>query len=173
MKVILRNDVENLGRLGDMVDVRPGYGRNFLLPKGHAMLATEANRKIFELERKKLEAKAAALRKEAAGLAEKIAAARLLIPMRVGDREKLYGSVTTALIAEALAGQGVEVDRRRILLDSPIRTLGEYTVRVRLHADVIAELALSVVAEKTAYAEEEVRSADDESRAQSTTEDGE
>ncbi|MDR2800936.1 MAG: 50S ribosomal protein L9 [Desulfovibrio sp.] len=164
MKVILRNDVENLGRLGDMVDVRAGYGRNFLLPKGHAMLATGANRKIFELERKKLEAKATALRKEAAGLAEKIAAARLLIPMRVGDREKLYGSVNTTLIAEALAGQGIEVDRRRVLLESPIRTLGDYVIRVRLHADVIAELALSVVAEKTAHDEEEARSAADGSQ---------
>ncbi|MDR0827591.1 MAG: 50S ribosomal protein L9 [Desulfovibrio sp.] len=160
MKVILRNDMENLGRLGDLVDVKPGYGRNYLLPKGHAMLATPANSKIFELERKKLQARAEALRGAAASLAEKIAAVRLSIAMRVGDKDKLYGSVTPALIADTLAEKGLDVDRRRILLDTPIRALGDYSIRVRLHADVIAELALSVIAEKTAHDEEESRSPD-------------
>lgn len=155
MKIILRTDVENLGRLGDLVEVRPGYGRNYLLPQGYAMLATPANLKVFELERKKLEARTEALRSAAATLADKIAAAPVSIAMRVGDNDKLYGSVTAALIAEALEANGIEVDRRRILLDSPIRALGNYTVRVRLHADVIAELALAVVAEKSHLEEEE------------------
>lgn len=155
MKIILRTDVENLGRLGDLVEVKPGYGRNFLLPQGYAMLATPSNLKVFELERKKLEARTEALRSAANSLAEKIAAAPVTIAMRVGDNDKLYGSVTAALIAEALEAQGVEIDRRRILLDAPIRALGEYTVRVRLHANVIAELALSVVAEKSHLEEEE------------------
>ena len=157
MKVILRTDVENLGRLGDLVEVRPGYGRNFLLPQGHAMLATPANLKVFELERKKLLARTEALRGAAASLAQKIAATPITIAMRVGENDKLYGSVTTALIAEALAARGVDIDRRRILLDSPIRALGDYAVRVRLHADVVAELALSVVPEKT-HLEEDVAS---------------
>lgn len=155
MKVILRTDVENLGKLGELVEVRPGYGRNFLLPQGFAMLATPANLKVFELERKKLEAKTQALRGAAATLAEKIAASGVTIAMRVGDNDKLYGSVTSNMIADALHEKGVEIDRRRILLDAPIRTLGEYTIRVRLHADVVAELALSVIAEKTHYEEEE------------------
>lgn len=155
MKVILRTDVENLGKLGELVEVRPGYGRNFLLPQGFAMLATPANLKVFELERKKLEAKTQALRGAAATLAEKIAASGVIIAMRVGDNDKLYGSVTSNMIADALYEKGVEIDRRRILLDAPIRTLGEYAIRVRLHADVVAELALSVIAEKTHYEEEE------------------
>ncbi|MDR0339352.1 MAG: 50S ribosomal protein L9 [Desulfovibrio sp.] len=155
MKVILRTDVENLGRLGDMVEVKPGYGRNYLLPQGYAMLATSANEKVFELERKKLQAKTEALRGAAASLAEKIAATPLTIAMRVGDNDKLYGSVTSALIAEALEAKGIEIDRRRILLDAPVRALGDYIVRVRLHADVVAELSLAVVAEKSHYEEEE------------------
>lgn len=171
MKVILRTDVENLGRLGDLVDVKPGYGRNYLLPQGYAMSATASNMKVFELERKKLQAKAEALRGTAAGLAEKIKSTLVTIPMRVGDNDKLYGSVTTALIAEALADQGVEVDRRRILLDAPIRALGEYVVRVRLHADVIAELPLAVTAEKTHYEEEQESQAADAVEEPSTAED--
>jgi len=157
MKIILRTDVENLGRLGDMVEVKPGYGRNYLLPMGFAMLATPANIKVFELEKKKLQAKTEASRGAAAGLAEKIAATPLTIAMRVGDNDKLYGSVTSTLIAEAMEAKGVAIDRRRILLDSPIRALGDYKIRVRLHADVIAELALSIVAEKLHIEEEEAQ----------------
>ncbi len=157
MKVILRTDVENLGRLGDMVEVKPGYGRNYLLPQGFAMLATPSNMKVFELEKKKLQARTEALRSAAAGLSAQITQSPVVIAMRVGDNDKLYGSVTSVLIAEALAERGVEVDRRRILLDSPIRALGDYTVRVRLHADVVAELALSVVAEKSHIEEEETQ----------------
>jgi large subunit ribosomal protein L9 len=158
VKVILRSDVENLGRLGDIVEVRAGYGRYYLLPQGHAMPATAAALKTFELERKKLRAKAEALRGEASSLAEKISREGIVIAMRVGDKDKLYGSVTSAMIADTLAGRGIEVDRRRILLDAPIRTLGDYTVRVRLHAEVVAELALSVISEKSAGDEKEEES---------------
>ncbi len=155
MKVILRSDVENLGRLGDLVEVKAGYGRNYLLPQGFAMLATPANLKVFELERKKLQVKVEAERGEAAALGQKIAATPITIAMRVGENDKLYGSVTSALIADALAEAGITVDRRRILLDSPIRSLGDYTVRIRLHAATVAELPLSVVAEKTVFDEEQ------------------
>ena len=154
MKVILRTDVENLGRLGDMVEVKPGYGRNFLLPQGYAMLATPSNLKVFELERKKLQERTEAQRSAASSLASQINSTPITITMRVGDNDKLYGSVTTALIADALEAKGIEIDRRRILLDAPIRVLGDYTVRVRLHANVVAELPLSVVAEKTHHEEE-------------------
>lgn len=154
MKVILRSDVENLGKLGDLVEVRPGYGRNFLLPQGLAMLATPSNLKVFELERKKLQAKVDGLRSEAASLANRIQAAKVVISMRVGENDKLYGSVTSTQIAEALAQEGVEVDRRRILLDAPIRALGDYPVRVRLHADVVAELNVTVAAERMQHEDE-------------------
>ena len=148
MKVILRADVEKLGYLGEVVDVRAGYGRNFLLPQGLAMPATPGNMKVFEAERKKLEARMAELRQQAAGLGERIAAAQVVIPMRVGENNKLYGSVTAHSIGEVLESLGLEVDRRRILLDGPIRNLGEHPVRVRLHADMIYELNVSVVAEE-------------------------
>ncbi len=148
MKVLLRADVENLGRLGDMVTVRPGYARNYLLPQGLAMAASPANVKVFELERKKLQARMDALRASAGDLAARIGAAELVISMRVGENDKLYGSVTSALIADALLEKGIEIDRRRILLDAPIRTLGEFPVRVRLHADVVAELNVKVTPEE-------------------------
>jgi large subunit ribosomal protein L9 len=155
MKIILRSDVENLGNLGDLVEVKAGYGRNFLLPQGMAMLATPANLKVFDLEKKKLQARVEARRREAASLAERIGGIQIVIPMRVGENDKLYGSVTSALIAEALLRQGIEIDRRRILLDSPIRSLGGHTVRIRLHANVLADLSLSVVPEKTLFETEE------------------
>lgn len=147
MKVILRADIEKLGRLGDVVEVKNGYGRNFLLPQGHAMLATPANLKTFELERKKLQAKMEALRNSAADIASRVDAAEVVISMRVGDNDKLYGSVTTSMIAEKLGEQGIEIDRHRILLDAPIRTIGEFDLRVRLHADVNAHLKVKVVPE--------------------------
>lgn len=147
MKVILRADVENLGRLGDVVAVKPGYGRNFLLPQRLAMVVTPGNLKAFELERKKLQARMDALRSEADQLAARIEGLVVTIPMRVGDNDKLYGSVTSSIIGDALAAQEIEVDRRRILVDHPIRTLGDHPVRVRLHADVIASLTVKVVSE--------------------------
>ncbi len=148
MKVILRADVENLGRLGDVVEVRPGYGRNFLIPQGFAMLASAANVKNFELERRKLQAQMDEIRATAATLAEKLEAYVLTITMRVGDNEKLYGSVTTHTIADLLIAEGFEIDRRRVLLDSPIRVLGEHPVRIRLHADVVPTITVKVVAEE-------------------------
>lgn len=147
MKIILRADVENLGRLGDVVSVKAGYGRNFLLPQGLAMLVSPGNLKVFELERKKLQARMDSLRSAADQLAGRIEGLVLAIPMRVGDNDKLYGSVTSSIIGDALAAQGVDIDRRRILLDHSIRTLGEHPVRVRLHADVIANLIVKVVSE--------------------------
>ena len=155
MQVILRADVENLGSLGDVVTVKPGYGRNFLLPQGMAMPATKANLKAFELERKKLQAEMDALRSVAGELGERIKKADLVITMRVGENDKLYGSVTSAVIADALAAKGIEIDRRRVIIDAPIRTLGEFPVRVRLHADVVAEFSIKVRPEEHHYEEEQ------------------
>ena len=155
MKIILRADVENLGRLGDVVTVRPGYGRNYLLPQGLAMVATPGNIKVFELERRKLQARMDALRAEADALFAKLDGITLVIPMRVGDNDKLYGSVTSHIIGDALLEKGMEVDRRRILFDHAIRTLGEHPVRIRLHADVVATLTVKVVSEDKYHPEAE------------------
>jgi large subunit ribosomal protein L9 len=147
MKIILRADVENLGRLGDVVTVKAGYRRNYLLPQGLAMPASPSNLKVFELERKKLQAKMNALRASAADLASTLEGYVVRIAMRVGENDKLYGSVTNSLICDSLHAAGIEVDRRRILLDTPIRTVGEHPVRVRLHADVVATLNVVVAPE--------------------------
>ncbi len=146
MKIILRVDVENLGKLGDIVSVKAGFGRNYLLPQGMAMMATPGNLKVFEQERQKLQAKMDTLRGEADQLAARINGLVLVIPMRVGDNDKLYGSVTNGIIGDLLAKEGIEVDKRRILIDS-IRTVGAHPARVRLHADVMAEFTVNVVSE--------------------------
>jgi large subunit ribosomal protein L9 len=145
MKVILRADVDNLGRLGDIVAVRPGYGRNYLLPQGLASMATPGNLKVFEQERRKLQAMNDAVKAEAAALAAKIEAAKVVIEVRVGDGDKLYGSVTTPQIATILEEQGVAVDRRKIQLEDGIRSLGEYVIDVKLHPEVVAKLTVNVV----------------------------
>ena len=119
MKLILRADVENLGSLGDVVEVKAGYGRNFLLPQGLAMVASPSNLKSFEQERKKLQARMDAVRADAQSLQARLEALEVVIPMHVGDNDKLYGSVTTTIIGDALTALGVEVDRRRILMMPP------------------------------------------------------
>ncbi|MDR3641132.1 MAG: 50S ribosomal protein L9 [Humidesulfovibrio sp.] len=145
MKLILRADVDTLGRLGDIVAVKPGFGRNYLIPQGLAMKATDANLKQFELERKKLAAQADGLRSEATGLAAKIAAATVVITVRVGEGDKLYGSVTAQNVADALAEQGINIDRRKIEMPEAIRALGDFEVDIRLHPDVHGELKLRVI----------------------------
>jgi large subunit ribosomal protein L9 len=145
MKVILRADVDNLGRLGEIVAVKPGYGRNYLLPQGLASLATPGNLKVFEQERRKLQAMNDAIKAEATALAAKIEAAKVVIEVRTGDGDKLYGSVTSPQIAAILAEQGVDVDRRKLQLDEGIRALGEYIVEVKLHPEVVAKLTVNVI----------------------------
>lgn len=155
MKVILRADVEKLGHLGDIVNVKPGYGRNYLLPQRLASLATPANIRVFELERKKLQARMDALRAAASDIASKLEGVVVTIRMRVGENNKLYGSVTPAMIGDALAGMGIEVDRHRLLLDGVIRTLGEHHVRARLHPDVVPAFTVKIVSEEKHIVEEE------------------
>ncbi len=145
MKLILRADVDNLGRLGQVVKVKPGYGRNYLIPQGLAMMATASNQKAFEVERKKLQAKMDAVKAEAMTLAEKLAAAEVVIRVRTGEADRLYGSVTAATIVDALAEMGIEMDKRKLDLDEPIRALGEYSVQAKLHADVRPEITVRVV----------------------------
>jgi large subunit ribosomal protein L9 len=147
MQVILREHVDNLGRRGEIVRVADGYARNYLLPRKLALLATEGNKKQIERERGKFVAKEAEEQKVAEALAERLGALEIAIAKKVGETEALYGSVTTADIAEALAAQGFQIDRRKLHLSEPIKRLGDFDIPVRLHPDVTAHLKVRVVAE--------------------------
>ena len=147
MEVILREHVDNLGRRGEIVKVANGYARNFLLPRKLALLVTDGNKKQIERERARFEARESEEKGMAGTLAERIAGAVVEIARRVGETEVLYGSVTSADIAEALHAKGFDLDRRKIQLHEPIKKLGEYTVPIRLHRDVSADVKVRVVAE--------------------------
>jgi len=147
MEVILREHVDNLGRRGEIVKVADGYARNYLLPRKLALLATEGNKKQIERERAKFDAKEAEEQKVAGAIAERLASVEIEIARKVGETEALYGSVTTSDIAEALAAKGVEVDRRKIHLQEPIKRLGEFDIPVRLQREVTATVKLKVVPE--------------------------
>ena len=147
MEIILREPIENLGGRGDVVEVANGYARNYLLPRKLALPVTEANRRKVERERVAAEAREAVERKDAHGVAARIAAAECVIARRVGGTGTLYGSVTSADIAESLEGLQLIVDKRRIVLTEPIKELGEFVVPVKLHRDVSADLKVTVVRE--------------------------
>jgi len=146
MKVILMSDLRHRGRRGQVVEVKPGYARNFLFPQGIAMEATPGNLKVFEQERKKIDARHAAERDAAAEIAARIAGLRVVLQRRAMETGALYGSVTATEVVEALAAKGVQIDRRQVDLAGGVKTVGDHTVRVDLHADVVAELALTVEA---------------------------
>jgi large subunit ribosomal protein L9 len=150
MEVILREHVDNLGRRGEIVKVAEGYARNFLLPRKLALPVTDANKKQIERERAKAEARDAAERQDAEALARRVGAVEISIARRVGDNDTLYGSVTAADITEALAKQGIEVDRRKIQLHEPLKQLGEFAVPVKVHRDVVAQITVRVVKEEAA-----------------------
>ncbi len=147
MKLILREDVENLGKGGELVDVKPGYGRNFLLPRGLAVPANPKNVRELEHQKKIAEAKAAKLRASAEAVAKRLAETPVTLKRKVGEQEKLYGSVTTLDIAEALAARGLQIDRRSIDLAEPIKTIGEFEVPVKLHSEVVGKARVKVEAE--------------------------
>src|SRR3977135_2031392 len=147
MQVILREHVDNLGRRGEIVKVADGYARNFLLPRKLALLATEGNKKQIERERGKVVVKEAEEQKVAEAMAERLGALEISIAKKVGETEALYGSVTTADIAEALAAKGFELDRRKLHLAEPIKRLGDVDVSVTLHPDVTAHVKVKVVAQ--------------------------
>ena len=133
MEVILREHVENLGQRGDVVKVASGYARNYLLPRKLALTVTDGNRKQIERERKVADMREAEERQGAEALAARLAAVEIVIARRVGGTEALYGSVTSADIAESLAARGFEIERRKIQLADPIKQLGEFQVPIRLH----------------------------------------
>jgi len=146
MQVILREHVDNLGRRGEIVKVADGYARNYLLPRKLALLATDGNKKQVERERGKYVVKEAEEQKVAEAMAERLGALEISIAKKVGETEALYGSVTTAEIAEALSAKGFEIDRRKMHLAEPIKRLGEFDVPVKLHPDVTAHVKVRVVA---------------------------
>lgn len=144
MKVILKENVENLGNIGDIVKVAPGYARNYLLPKGLAIEATEKNAKALAHAKKHLEYKKNRVLEAAKGLAGKIEAITLSVAHQAGADDKLFGAVTNMELAELLKAQGVEIDRKRIVLAEPIKHLGEFTATVKLHPEVSAALKVTV-----------------------------
>ncbi|MDY7094305.1 MAG: 50S ribosomal protein L9 [Acidobacteriota bacterium] len=145
MRVILLSDQRTLGRRGEEVQVKPGFARNYLFPQGLALEANKANRAYFEQQRAKIDARHAKEREEAAAVAAQIAGITVTIAKRVGESGTLYGSVTPTAIADSLEEQGVTVDRRRLQLDGGIKSVGEHTVTIDLHPEVMAELKVNVV----------------------------
>jgi large subunit ribosomal protein L9 len=144
MEVILREHVENLGQRGEVVKVANGYARNYLLPRKLALTVTEGNRKQIERERKVAETREAEERQSAEAIATRLADVVVTIQRRVGGTEALYGSVTSADIAESLAAKGFDIERRRIQLAEPIKQLGEFQVPIRLHRDITANVNVVV-----------------------------
>ena len=147
MKVILREDVEKLGKAGEIVKVADGYGRNFLIPKQLAVPADIRNVRTLEHERRVIESRAKKARKAAESLAEKVAAVSLTLPARAGEEGKLFGAITSRDIAVALEKAGVAVDRKHVQLAEPIKQLGDYKVKVKLGAEIVPEISVSVVPE--------------------------
>jgi large subunit ribosomal protein L9 len=148
IEVILKEDVEHLGHSGDVVRVAPGFARNYLLPRKLAMQVTEGNKRQIEHLRKVAAQKAAEEKAAAGKVADRIAAVVCVIARRVGETDTLYGSVTSSDIADVLAAQGIEIDRRKIQLPEPIKQLGDFKVPVKLHRDVTAEVTVQVVKEE-------------------------
>jgi large subunit ribosomal protein L9 len=144
MELLLKEDVENLGARGDIVKVKPGYGRNYLLPRGLAIQATPGNKKQIELQRKNLLKKEAVERDTATQQADLLKEVTLVFARKVGEHGILYGSVTSMDIAEAFASKGYEVDRRRILLKDPIKEPGEFEVPIKLHREVTTHVKIVV-----------------------------
>jgi large subunit ribosomal protein L9 len=145
MEVILREHVENLGNRGDVVKVANGYARNFLLPRKLALPVNEQNRKQIERERKVAEARELAERQDAEGVALKLAAVEIVLARRVGEHDALYGSVTSADIAEALAEKQFDIEKRKIVLADPLKQVGEFEVAIKIHRDVPAHVKVKIV----------------------------
>lgn len=144
VQVILLERIENLGQMGEVVRVKPGFARNYLLPRKKALRATEANLKRFEQQRAQLEASNLARRQEAEGISGKVEGLKVVLIRQAGESGQLYGSVTVRDIAEAAGAAGVTIDRRQVLLDRPIKMLGIFAVRVALHPEVIVGISVNV-----------------------------
>ena len=149
MKLILKEDRDDLGLAGDIVDVAKGYGRNYLIPKGVALEATNQNIKLMETQRKKIEIKRLRAKEDAEKVKEKLEGIVVTISQKAGEEDKLYGSVTSMDIATHLEGQGVIIDRKKITLEKPIKTLGEFDVSIKLYPGITGKIKVMVVPEKS------------------------
>lgn len=147
MKLILKEDVDKLGESGDIVDVKPGYGRNYLIPQGKAVMATDGAVKQLEMIKEKAERRAELTIEKAQEMAERLETTSVTIPVSVGEDERIHGSVTNKDVAEALAERGIEIDRRKIEIDQEIKTLGEYTATINLIAEIKPTIKVWVVKE--------------------------
>jgi large subunit ribosomal protein L9 len=145
MKIILRQDYETLGEIGSIVDVKPGYARNFLIPRGIAMRITKGNQRVLEEDKKRQRLRTDKALRGAEAQKAKLEAVSVTAPVQVGEEDKVFGSVTSLVIAELLKEKGFEVERRRIQLDEPIKALGIYDVPIKLHTDVTATIKVWVV----------------------------
>jgi large subunit ribosomal protein L9 len=148
MEVILKEDIANVGKIGEVVRVRDGYARNYLLPRGLVLLANKKNLKTFEHQKKLIADQKQKITREAKSVGEAVTAVSLIIRMRVGEEGKLFGSVTNIQIEKALNAQGLTVDRRKIQLEEPIKAAGDYEVPIRMTADLTVPLKISVVPEE-------------------------
>lgn len=147
MKVILTQDVETLGQKGEVVEVKGGYGRNFLIPRGLAVVANAGNVKRYEEETRQQARKLEQVRKDAEAIARRLDDLEIAIAAPVGEENRIFGTITTQQIADELKRQGIEVDRRKITIEEDIRTTGEYTAAVRLHPEHVGRLTVQVVPE--------------------------
>ena len=147
MELILRDDVEKLGRRGEIVKVKNGFARNFLLPRGLGMPVTAANKAMIDKEQKSHLARLAKEKAEFEQLAERVATLRFIAPRKVGENDVLYGSVTAGDVGEFLRSKGIEIDKRKVQLDEPIKHLGEHELKIKLHPEVTATLKLLVTKE--------------------------
>lgn len=150
MRIILREEVSNLGKGGDVVSVKPGYGRNFLIPQGLAVLATERNVRLVEHHKKVIGARNAKLQKDAQAVADKLGSLAVRIERQTGEGGKLYGSISTRDIEDAVKAFGVTIDRKKLVIENPIKSTGEYTVELKLGQGVVAKLKVTVAEAKPA-----------------------
>jgi len=144
MKVILKEDVKNLGEVGSIKNVADGFARNYLLPRNLAVEASTKNVRLFEHNKNQILAKAKKIKRSADEVAERISKTQISLEAQAGEEDKLFGSITASVVAEALSKQGIEVDKRRIVMEAPIKRLGEYKITVKLNQGVTADVSLEV-----------------------------
>jgi large subunit ribosomal protein L9 len=147
MKVILKEDVKNMGNMGQIIDVAAGFARNYLVPRGLAIEANVKNVKSLEHEKRVIQEKAKKIKNQAQDFAGKVSGKTVIIKAKAGEEGKLFGSVTTMDIAEQLKSEGIDIDRKKISLDEPIKRLGSYSVKVKVHPEISAEVNVQVVEE--------------------------
>lgn len=148
MKIILRQDVENLGNIGEIVVVKPGYARNYLIPNQLAYVATDGAIRALETEKKQYEVRKAKARQQAEVVAAQLAELQITVSMQVGEEGRIFGSVTAPMIAQELELRGFTIDKRNILIEEPIKTLGIFEVKVKLHSDLTAPLKVWVIGQE-------------------------